>query len=55
MRYVTRLESAGVEFTNGDQPGVRLSRMIRPVRSEASKRAPPAKDPRGKPQRKRVK
>ena len=26
MRYQRALEAAGIEFTNGDQPGVRLTK-----------------------------
>jgi transcriptional regulator with XRE-family HTH domain len=36
---VTALESAGVEFTNGDQPGVRLQK--RPKESTGESKPPP--------------
>jgi hypothetical protein len=36
------LESAGVEFTNGDQPGVRFSRAAAPLAVVPSPRAPRA-------------
>ena len=45
-RMQRALEAAGVEFTNGDQPGVRLTRAAEPTRGRKPTVA--AKTPRGK-------
>jgi transcriptional regulator with XRE-family HTH domain len=50
-RLQRALEAAGVEFTNGDQPGVRLSRAAAASTTEpatASKQAADAKEVRGR-------
>jgi len=50
-RLQSALETAGVEFTNGDQPGVRLTRAASAYSAEpvsASRPTPTAKAVRGK-------
>src|SRR5205823_13918214 len=42
------LEAAGVEFTNGDQPGVRLTKAVAAPSAEGAKSSRPAVA-RGKP------
>ena len=48
------LKSAGVEFTNGDRPGVRLAMDTGVVRNEASKPASLAKGARRRSPRRKV-
>jgi hypothetical protein len=42
------LEIAGVEFTNGDQPGVRLTKVTTPRSAQAASVATPGLKTRGK-------
>jgi hypothetical protein len=45
-KILTSLEAAGVEFTNGDQPGVRLTRAAAARSAEAAAASKPSAAPK---------